>query len=182
VWVWIFALAVGWFVENSASAALSSDDDFTRFDSLYKKFGKQFKVPWRWIKAIAIIESNQGNADSVAYGLENPGDVDGSTSSDGKSWGVMQTTLSTARWLEGQQITVPYLNIAENSIRLGTRYLQYLISVFGYDEEKVSRGYNGGPGYAKTALGPAMTTIYYAKFKVALETVLSRQPGDPLEY
>ena len=182
LWGVFLLLGAGLLLKDSASAAVSGSDAYNRFDELYKRFGKQYKVPWRWIKAIAVIESNQGAARSVAHGLENPQDESGSTSSDGKSWGIMQVTLSTARWLEGQQITTAYLNDAENSIRLGTKYLQYLISVFGYDSEKVSRGYNGGPGFMKTKLGPTLTLVYYGRFKAALEVILIRQPGNELEY
>lgn len=182
MWALLLTLIVGVALKNNAEAAVSSNDAFNQYDEYYRNFGKQFKVPWRWIKAIAIVESNQGAARTVAYGLANPTDVDGSRSFDGLSWGVMQVTLSTARWLEGQQLQVPYMNVAENSIRIGAKYLAYLVSQFGYDSEKVSRGYNGGPTYFKRVTANANTLIYWGKFKTALETVMIRQPGNELEY
>lgn len=182
MWPLLLLAGVIFIMKNNAMAALEGDDEFNKYDAFYKKYGATYKVPWRWIKSIAIIESSQGNADSVAIGLEDPTNIDDSASYDGLSWGVMQTTLSTARWLEGQQITVPYLNDAENSIRLGAKYLQYLIGQFGYDAEKVSRGYNGGPTYFKRPVASANTLIYYGKFKMALATVLNKNPGNELEY
>jgi soluble lytic murein transglycosylase-like protein len=182
--VWPILLLGGllFMLKNNAGVALDSDDEFSKYDSFFRKYGKTYKVPWRWIKAIAIVESSLGNARSVKHGLENPGDIDGSKSGDSLSWGIMQTTLSTARWLEGQQIMVPYLNDAENSIRLGAKYLQYLIGQFGYDAEKVSRGYNGGPTYYKRPIAAANTLVYFGKFKIALATIMSKQPGNEMEY
>jgi soluble lytic murein transglycosylase-like protein len=166
-------------LKNEAQAVF--DPEFDKYNSLYRKYAKAYRVPWRWIKAIAIVESNQGKAASVARGLLNPTDVEGSKSSDGLSWGIMQTTLANARERFGMLVSEAWLNNPENSIMAGAAYLGYLIRLFGLNEEKVSRAYNGGPGYAKTALGQTMTPIYYGKFKAALALVLSKNPGDVLE-
>ena len=81
---------------SSAGVALMNRDDFTKWDDLLKKYSVQYKVPWRWLKVIILNESSNGNDRSVLRGLANPNDIEGSKSSDGKSWGLMQITLATA--------------------------------------------------------------------------------------
>lgn len=168
-------------IASGAQAAMNSPA-FTRWDSVFQKMGRTYGVPWRWIKAVAMNESNLGQAKSVARGLAAPWDAEGSKSSDGLSWGIMQTTLATSRELEGSLVTEAYLNEPENSIRLGTKYLRKMIDRFGIrDRENVIRSYNGGPGWAKTKMGPTWTATYYAKFLANLATVMAKQPGDELE-
>lgn len=180
---WLFAAgiaAVGILALRSGDAMAGElNPAFTKYDDLFKRYGKQLGVPWRWIKAVAMVESNLGRAKSVARGLASPTDVEGSKSSDGKSWGIMQTTLTTAQELEGFVITESYLNNAENSIRLGTKYLAKMIARFGInDRESVIRAYNGGPGFKNTAQGKTLTPLYYAKFVSKLDEVLKLQPGN----
>ena len=72
-------------------------DSWTEYDSLFKKYGAEYNIDWRWLKAICLNESNLGKAKSVMIGLENPRDIENSKSSDGKSWGLMQVTVPTAK-------------------------------------------------------------------------------------
>lgn len=177
--------ALAFLFKNEAMGAVSAvtqSDDFYRYDSLFKKYGAQYGVPWRWIKAVSIVESNLGRAKSVARGIASPSDDEGSKSSDGLSWGVMQTTLETARKYGGAIVTAAWLNVPENSIKVGAAYLANSIRVFGKsDRESVIRSYNGGTGFKKTVLGQTVTPIYYAKFLAALNTVLTAQPGNEME-
>lgn len=167
---------------KSGGDSMENSGPFFKYDELYKKYGRQFGVPWRWIKAVAIVESNQGQAKSVAYGILNPKDIEKSKSSDGKSWGIMQTTLPTAQWMEGNSITVEDLNNPETSIRIGAKYLKTLVDRFKLtDRESVVRGYNGGAGFMSTNQGRTLTPIYYEKFKVALNEVMSKNQGKELE-
>ncbi len=187
---WLIGAAVGLFfllvvfrkTVGGAVSALTDDSSFNRFDSLFRREGTNYGVPWRWLKSIAIIESSLGSATSVAKGIINPENVQASVSYDGKSWGLMQVTLETARGLEGQLITPAYLNDPNNSVRLAAKLLKQLISRFGIgDRESVIRAYNGGPGFRKTMLGQTLTPIYYAKFLSALGVVQTKQPGNEME-
>lgn len=169
----------GIFFRQNISAgvyAVSDSDKWSKYDNLFKKYAVQFKVPWRWLKAIAIVESSLGDAASVKRGLENPNDVQGSTSGDGKSWGLMQVTLPTAKGLEGRTVGVAELNNPDFSVYLAAKLVRQLINTFGLDKEKVSRAYNGGPKYG------ALTLPYWAKFQTALATVMAKHPGNETEY
>lgn len=185
--IFLFAVLAALFLakgnlENLLVANVNPDT-FTRWDPLFKKYGALYRIPWRWLKAICMTESNLGEARSVKHGLANPTDVEASKSSDGLSWGLMQTTLTRARELEGMQIQVPYLNDPENSIRLGAKHVKRAIEIFGLsDRESVIRSYNGGYGFKRTAGGQTLTPIYYVKFLGNLAVVMQKQPGDEMEF
>ena len=144
--------------------------EFNAWDSLIQKYSSRSGVPWKWVKAIMIIESDLGRAPSVKRGLLSPDDVNGSKSSDGKSWGLMQVTLPTARQFESS-VTEAGLNDPEISVRIGCKYIAYLYKLKNKDREAVVRSYNGGPGYLKTARGISDTPGYYVKFLRALAQV-----------
>lgn len=156
--------------------------DFEKYDYLFKKYGQSYQVPWRWLKAIAMNESSLGKAASVVRGLNNPNDIEGSKSSDGKSWGLMQVTLTTANELR-KGTTVADLNNPEISIELAAKYINKMIGKFGLsDRESVIRAYNGGPGFRNTLQGQRDTPKYYNKFVVNLNAIMEKQPGKELEY
>lgn len=156
-------------------------DDFTKWDYLFKKYGRTYGIPWRWVKAICMIESNLGRAKSVAHGLLYPNDIEKSKSSDGKSWGLMQTTIPTSRDFESN-VTASDLNDPETSVRIACKYLKSLVNRFGLkDRESIIRAYNGGAGFMSTNLGRTLTPVYYAKFKVALEKIMALQGGNEME-
>lgn len=170
------------FAKTPLSFAVSSDDSFTVFDALFKKYGKRFSVPWRWLKATAMTESSLGQAKSVRAGILEPKNIEKSVSSDGKSWGLMQTTLPTAREIAGVIVTASWLNVPENSVRVGAEYFARMISRFGLsDRESIVRAYNGGPGFKSTVQGRTLTPIYYAKWVSNLAVIMQKQPGDELE-
>lgn len=167
---------------NATKNESTSSDPFTRWDYIIRRNSKLYSVPWRWIKAIMVVESNLGQAKSVARGLATPEDEQGSKSSDGKSWGLMQLTIPTAQmFMPG--VTSKDLNNPEVSIRLGTQYLAYLIKLKGIgNREAVFRSYNGGPGYLSTVAGVRDTPAYNTKVVSALQTILAKQPGNELEF
>jgi len=148
-------------------------DPFFAWDNLIRKYSSTYGVPFEWMKAIMLNESNLGRAKSVAYGLRNPTDINGSKSSDGKSWGLMQLTLPTARMFESA-ITEAGLNDPEISVRIAAKYLSWLMkknfSPFS-QIEFVVRAYNGGPGFMSTVAGRRDTREYYQKFLVNLAKV-----------
>ena len=155
--------------------------NWTKFDSLFEKYASLNGVPAIWLKAIALNESSLGNAPSVARGLVDPKDTQGSVSTDGKSWGLMQVTLSTAKMLDSSA-TPEKLNDAEYSISLASKYLKQLMATFSKSEarydEWVIKSYNQGPGNTlKEKIGSAnfpkegYAAEYWARFQRNLNTI-----------
>lgn len=151
--------------------------DFTKYDHLFRRYGRAYSVPWRWLKVIAITESNLGRAKSVLRGLAAPDDEEGSKSSDGKSWGLMQVTKYTARGLTGREVSSAELNNPEYSVELAAKLMAELIRTFGIDDkESVFRAYNGGPKFG------ALTLPYWAKTEINSAIVMKAHPGNEFEY
>lgn len=149
---WLLAAVAG--VIFSQKQAISETieehlDSWTQYDALFKKYGTKYSVPWQWLKAIALNESDLGKAKSVARGLAVPTDIEGSKSSDGKSWGLMQVTLTTARDLDPTATQVK-LNNPEYSVGLAAQYVQKMSKRFAQIDlrytEWVIKSYNQGPG------------------------------------
>lgn len=151
LWLVLGALGVTLFTAKPVIEEIIEEnmDSWTRFDSLFKKYGLKYSVPWTWLKAIALNESSLGRHPSVARGLLNPNDIEGSKSEDGKSWGLMQVTLKTAKSLDPTATEVK-LNNPEYSIGLAAQYLAQLSKSFSKVElrytEWVFKSYNQGPG------------------------------------
>lgn len=181
LWALLGILGLGAFAMKNDKTPSANLDPYYRWDDLIKKYSSKYNVPWRWMKAIMMNESNLGRAPSVARGLKNPLDIEASKSSDGKSWGLMQLTLPTARQFEST-VTESALNDPEISVRLGAKYLNYLIKLKTIrNREAVIRSYNGGPGYLQTVAGVRDTPKYYSKFLENLNYIMNVQPGDELE-
>ena len=140
---------------NSQNAN-SQNPEWTRFDALFEKYALKYQVPSSWLKAIALNESDLGRAKSVAVGIKNPENIEGSKSSDGKSWGLMQVTLATARALD-PSATQAKLNNPEYSIDLGARVVRdNMNSVAKFVSkadpryvEFVIKSYNQGPTHSR---------------------------------
>lgn len=118
------------------------------YDELYKKYAAMNGLDWKMLKAISIIESSEGQAASVKYGLNNPKDAVKSVSFDGKSWGLMQMTLPTALDYDSKA-SVELLNNAEYSIKLASLHLKYLSKLFPTSARKtewIVKSYNQGQG------------------------------------
>lgn len=151
-------------------------ENWTKFDSLFRSSAEKYGVPFEWLKAIALNESSLGTAKSVALGMQNPNDVAGSKSSDGKSWGLMQVTLSTAKGLD-KNATEVKLNSPAYSIDLAAKYLKQLSTQFSRLDtryvEWTIKSYNQGPGNTKKeqATGIGYADEYWARFQRNLEKV-----------
>lgn len=137
---------------------VSNSDSFTRFDDLFRKYANLYSVPFYWLKAIAMNESSLGEAPSVKRGINDPTNIEGSKSSDGKSWGLMQVTLTTARDLDPSATQVK-LNNPEYSVKLAAQYLRKLSGMFSVVdtrwEEWVIKSYNQGPGNTRKEIAGA---------------------------
>jgi soluble lytic murein transglycosylase-like protein len=150
---WILA-ALGITAFSQGEVILEKIDEnsesWTRFDGLFQKYAEKYGLKWTWLKAIALNESNLGREKSVALGLLNPNNVEQSKSYDGKSWGLMQVTLKTAKTMDSSA-TEAKLNNAEYSVDLAARYLaKVLLPSFSplllRRTEWVIKSYNQGPG------------------------------------
>ena len=58
-------------------------ENWTKWDNDFIAAGKTYQVPWTWLKAIALNESSLGAYPSVAHGIQEPTDIEGSKSQDG---------------------------------------------------------------------------------------------------
>lgn len=136
-------------VMSDGEKPVDTEDNWTKFDALFKQYGQLNNVDWRVLKAIALNESSLGRDKSVMRGIEAPSDIEGSKSSDGKSWGLMQVTLTTARGLDATA-TQEKLNNPEYSIKLAAKYVGELQKKFSMIDlrwqEWVIKSYNQGPG------------------------------------
>lgn len=160
-------------IQNAVEGAMGND----QFDKLFKDYGMKESVPWQWLKAIAMNESSLGRHPSVARGLVNPKDVEGSKSEDGKSWGLMQVTLTTARSMDFTA-TPEKLNNPEYSIGLAAKYLGQLSKMFPMIDvryvEYVIKSYNQGPGNTRKEIAkqsPGYAQEYWERFQRNLKRV-----------
>ncbi len=135
--------------DSGAASMTAAPDAWTRFDFLFHSYGDTYGVDWTWLKAFALNESNLGRESSVARGLNDPSNVEASKSSDGKSWGLMQVTLGTARGLD-PQTSAELLNDPDYSVNLAAKYIAQLQRMFSRNDprftEYVVKSYNQGPG------------------------------------
>lgn len=147
------------------------------YDDLFKKYANRFGLDWQILKSIAVIESNLGLAASVQRGLASPNDVEASKSTDGKSWGLMQVTLPTARDFDPQATAVK-LNNPDYSVEIASRYLKYLEGLFDKSDpryrEWVIKSYNQGQGntYKEKAGGTGYANGYWQKYLTAYKKVI----------
>lgn len=151
-----FAIVAGvlYLVSNGASIKADSSNIFRVFDPLFQKWAKNYGLDWKMLKAICMNESGlgvvaSGLEKSVARGLVNPKDVEGSKSSDGKSWGLMQVTIPTAKDYDSKA-TPEKLNDPEYSIKIAAQYVAWLTLQFPKSEprytEWIVKSYNQGRG------------------------------------
>ena len=135
------------------------------YDRMFQKYGADYGVDWKWLKAIALNESALGTHAAVAAGK---------ISDDGKSWGLMQFILPTARdmlgwsWATDAEI-IGALNDPETSIKLAAKYIFSLSKQFPGDRRKIIMSYNQGPGNTKA--GKQYAAEYYERFERNLKLV-----------
>lgn len=143
----------------------------SNYDDLFKKYASMYGLDWKMLKAIAIIESSLGRAPSVAHGLKNPSDIENSKSTDGKSWGIMQVTLPTARDYDSTA-SAEKLNNPAYSVEIASRHIRMLMNLFKNDSkqiEKVVKSYNQGQG--ATMAGKNYADTYWIKYQNAYKTI-----------
>lgn len=161
-----------------AKKVVNASEEWTRFDNDFKVFGAAYDVDWRWLKAIALNESNLGREKSVKRGLENPTDIEGSKSSDGLSWGLMQVTIKTAKGIDSSATEVK-LNDPKYSISLAAQYVAQLKKMFLLSDSRfmewVIKSYNQGPGNTKKEMNRQISGYaneYWNRFQRNLNKVL----------
>lgn len=140
------------------------------FDDLFRKYSAQFGLDFYVVKAVCMKESTLGTHPRVLAGLRNPADIEGSKSEDGKSWGLMQITIPTARDMD-PTATAEKLNNPEYSVRLACQYLAWLYLRFSATDprrtEWVIKSYNQGLGNTQKEMRGEIkgyATDYFKKF------------------
>ena len=165
---------------DSGNDKMLSTQKYSQYDSIFKAAGAKYGVPWLRLKRIAWIESKVGTYRSVAIGIKNPNDVKGSVSDDGKSWGIMQMTLTTMGDYD-KTPTPQELNNVSYSIDLAARHLKMLQGIFT-NERDIIMSYNHGQGNQKNFVikeknGTLLKTQYlagrdyWAKYQQAIAEV-----------
>ena len=179
VFLGLFALSQS---QSAKGLVVRFSENWQKFDALFKKYGAMYNVPFEWLKAIALNESSLGLAPSVARGLMSPRDVQASISSDGKSWGLMQVTLTTAKSLD-PMATPEKLNNADYSIGLAALYIgTKILPMFSQNDprflEWVIKSYNQGPGNTLKEKSGVIKKGYADEYFVRFVRNLNRVMGD----
>lgn len=169
-----------WQKPNIEATVQEYSDSFLMYDSLFKSYAALYSVDWKMLKAISLNESMLGQVPSVARGIANPTDVEGSSSSDGKSWGIMQITLTTGRDFDSSVDAVK-LNNVEYSIDLAARIISWLGRQFNLSDiqrnEWIVKSYNQGIGNTRKEMYGEIegyATDYWDRYQRNLERVEAR--------
>ena len=156
------AVAIGFLTVTKGQDALDAINpllpSWNRYDAAFKSHAVANGLPsdgWKWMKAIAIGESNLG---------EHPLVKMGSWSSDGLSKGIMQLTVLTAndygKWFPVDKLkksspnfnqaaydtVANYLNDPNLSIQISTQHFARIYRKFGNVLEHAVKAYNQGEG------------------------------------
>lgn len=147
------------------------------YDNLFKAANGKYGVDWTWLKAIALNESMLGNDPRVKIGIANPMNITDSTSRDGKSWGIMQMTIPTAKGLD-MLVNPEKLNIPSYSIDLSAHYVGQIKNMFNPNDlsfmEWVIKSYNQGPHNTKKEIDGKINSYaqgYWERFQKNLNMV-----------
>ncbi len=167
-----------YFLLNKKTGVQTPVDTSTRkYDETFKRVANQYGLDWQVMKAIAAIESQVGTYKSVLHGIMYPSDIEGSISQDGKSWGIMQFTLPTARDFDSSA-TAEKLNNPEYSIRLAGQFLAWLGLKIPISDprrtEWIIKSYNQGIGNTlkeRAGTSTGFAHDYFKKFLTAYEKV-----------
>lgn len=139
----------------------------TIYDHLFQQVARDFSLDWKMLKRISWVESNTGKAKSVAIGLREPANVSDSVSFDGKSWGIMQVTLTTAKEYD-KSATAQKLNDPLYSITISAKHFSFLKRNYPtFTERDLVMSYNHGQGnqlnfIKKEKSGTLLVTEYLA--------------------
>lgn len=151
---------------------------WTKYDGLFKKYGEKYKIPWQWLKAFALVESDLGRYPSVAHGIKFPKDVEKSTSQDGLSWGLMQVVVSTAKDFD-KSANAEKLNDPEYSVNIACQYINFTKKYFTESDpryvEWIVKSYNQGAGNTLKELSgktKGYTGDYFQKWTKQLARVM----------
>jgi soluble lytic murein transglycosylase-like protein len=172
--------AAGYFLLNGSKSeaspvATSNKKSIPTYDSLFKKEAAKWGFDWKILKAISMQESSLGRNSRVARGLAVPTDIAGSTSTDGKSWGLMQLRVSTARDFDPSATEVK-LNNAEYSVKIAAQYIAWTYTQFRDQPylEFIVKSYNQGVTGTKNeiaGLRKGAANEYWALVKANYELI-----------
>lgn len=143
-------------------------NNFTKWDLAMRGICVKMEIPFYLMKTIGMIESSLGLHPRVAHGLLFPADIDGSKSEDGKSWGLLQMRVTTAKDYD-KTATAEKLNNVDYALSLGGLHLRHLDGIFKHSEEFTVKAWNQGEGATfreKNRLAPGKADNYWAKYQL----------------
>lgn len=160
---------------SNLTGSMYKEPQWSKWDSLFKKYGTQFGVDWKLLKAICMTESGLGTHPTVVRGLKDPTDPK-SVSEDKLSWGLMQIRVVTANDFE-KGITFKDLNNPDTAVRIAAKFFAWLKKQFPNDTgetltKKIVMSYNQGAGATKS--GKTYAAPYYEKYKKNIAIINSK--------
>jgi hypothetical protein len=173
----LFATAIGLLIYKEVDVSINNS-----YDAIFKKYGALYGIDWKFLKRISWIESKVGTYKSVKHGILHPTDIEGSTSSDKKSWGIMQSTIPTSRDYD-PLATPEKLNNPDYSIMIGAKHIQFLKKkYFPNSERDLVMAYNHGQGNQLKFISKEQTRTlglnefvagrdYYKQYLIAKEKI-----------
>lgn len=147
-YLWLLGAGFLYLIFKGVQMIVGSNEKLTRqYDSLFIKYGQEFGLDPKMLKAIALNESTLGKN----KGYEPKG---GTT-------GLMQIKLSTAQDFF-KNLTATELEKDEVQIKTASAFLASLKKQFNGDEKKTVMSYNQGAGATKA--GKTYADPYWEKY------------------
>lgn len=147
------------------NSKMTKEPYWSKWDALFQKYGTQYGVDWKLLKAICMTESGLGTHPSVQLGIQDPTNPK-SVSDDKLSWGLMQIRVATANDFE-KGVTFKDLNNPDTAVRIAAKLFAWLKKQFPNDTgetlvKKIVMSYNQGAGATKQ--GKTYAAPYYDKY------------------
>lgn len=175
---WVGIAAV--FAFFSAPRKVSVVSAKPSYDDLFKKYGSIYNIDWRMLKAIAWVESKLGTYRGVVDTPEEQAKgLNQADSSDGKSSGLMQVTLTTARDFD-KNATFQKLGNPEYSVDIACKYINFTKRYFSVTDPRYTewlvKSYNQGAGNTlkekNKTIKSGYANDYWTKYQQAYNMVL----------
>lgn len=136
-------------IERSGGKPRAVEKIWAAYGEAINLWATYYQVPAELILATICTES----AGNTAALRKEPGYTSDHATPHRISTGLMQTLISTARWiLKNDAIDRAWLMVPENAIQAGTAYIASQKMKTHFDAPKVACAYNAGGVYAQTGL------------------------------
>lgn len=121
-----------------STASANTAEFYSQYDDIFKKYEKEYGVPFFLVKAIAITENNDMDKNSVSKNTDGTRDI-----------GLMQINTSWIKNLPEEKLSVEKLKKPEHNIRVAFIILDDLIKKYGYNWESIGKYHSSTPKYKK---------------------------------